>query len=281
MVVSIADTANSQKITNSEIKGNKGGKMYKIWIPKSIPYNIVISGLLQFENIDEWIFYSDHRIDQPVINDIPVEKRPPSDLIKKRLTFKHDFQPHQQVEVIYEGQAQKAVIKDILPDGSIQLKLSNIVICTSKIQNLAPSGTFIQESNTTYQKNVKFPSIDAAVDLGFEAGQKLMFLYQNREFHTCTILDTRLHFLNIQLDTIDNIKYIISVHDTNIFPVGWPQTKGIEFFVPQSILNKKECNAEVTDIGKSEELPEKPKFQGSWCPPVLLKYLNAVSNLSC
>ena len=29
MVVSIADTANSQKITNSEIKGNKGGKCIK------------------------------------------------------------------------------------------------------------------------------------------------------------------------------------------------------------------------------------------------------------
>ena len=159
------------------------------------------------------------------MNDIPIEKRPPSDLVKKRLNFKHNFQPQQQVEVIYEGQAHKALIKDILSDGSLQLKLSNIVICTSKIQNLAPLGTFIQESNTTYQKNVKFPSIDTAVDLGFETGQKLMFLYQNREFHTCTILDTRLHFLNIQLDTIDNIKYIISVHDTNIFPVGWPQTK--------------------------------------------------------
>ena len=77
----------------------------------------------------------------------------------------------------------------------------------------------------------KFHKLTNAEELGFDIGQKLMILIRKREFHPCTVIKLIDHFLTLKIDTLDGKEYICSAHDPIIFPLSWPQTQGLKFFI--------------------------------------------------
>ena len=253
MTVSLKDPLDCRKTTDVEIKENLGG-------------------LLKFENMEEWIFYSSPRISQP--KDVSkAKKRPPKDLVKPHKA-KHDLQKDDVLEAIVNGEAQKACVQNIdISEGTIELKLldkEGEVLIWNHVYDLAPLGTFLKEDQSS---SAKLPKLDPACDHGFESGQKLLYLYQNQEFHSCTILDTKLHFIILQLDTKKDVQVIVSIYDTAIFPHSWCQTNGIEFHIPKSYIPKSEFPIiEEEPVVKKQPEKANRNDQGSWCPPIYFNY---------
>ena len=82
----------------------------------------------------------------------------------------------------------------------------------------------------------KFHKLTNAEELGFDIGQKLMILIRKREFHPCTVIKLIDHFLTLKIDTLDGKEYICSAQDPIIFPLSWPQTQGLKFFIRLDLI---------------------------------------------
>ena len=289
MMVSIQDANNCNVTKNVKISLNQGG-LLRLEEGNNSPS-------IQQERT----FYSNPRIGQPLpdnenettADDVKIQK-PPRDVIKTKSISQHELVSGDTLEVIYEGQPYKAKIEQVFENASFRLKLHgckdiNEVIWSNIVQ-LAPCGTFFDQDYDSnawqWQCMAKLPALETAESLGFAPQQKLMVLYRGREFHPCTILETKMHFLKLQLDTKeendDNNQIILSVHDTKHFPLSWCQDNTIDFFVPKKILPKEspqvveeklldnENSSSSSTSFKSNKTEQ--NHQGSWCPPIYFNY---------
>ena len=126
MIVSIQDANNSHLTKNVKILQNQGGCL-KIEGGEGSPSN------------QEWIFYSNPRIGQP-LPDIETEitdnnvkyQKPPRDVIKTKSISTSELVSGDTLEVIYEGRPYKAKVEQVFEDASFRLKLNDCKDNTDK-----------------------------------------------------------------------------------------------------------------------------------------------------
>jgi len=244
-------------------------------------------GLLHLQNRekieeDDLIFYNSPKISQILQkSNCTGLTKPPSDLIKQQYQLNYDFVKNEDVEVLIDGNAH---IGTVLEDGLLKLKVDKDTVITSPHYSLCPLGTFLDFSQTNAQNQTapkeKFHKLTNAEELGFDIGQKLMILIRKREFHPCTVIKLIDHFLTLKIDTLDGKEYICSAHDPIIFPLSWPQTQGLKFFIRKSIL--KDMPILAKDKPLDEDLVQKESSVvekndsieegSSWCQPVYFNY---------
>ena len=234
-------------------------------------------GLLHLQDLttlnEEWLFYSHPRIGYDKTTSL---KKPPRDVIKPLSNKEHDLEVGQAIEIILDGDVKMAKIQKVLEDKNLKIELQDkteITVNALMSYNILPPGTF----HETVEKKENFEKFTTAEELGFDKDQRLMLLH-NKEFHPCTVKSVKIHVLVLNIDTLDDKEFKISIHDPNIFPLQWTSNHGLEFHIPKSYQKIKEVTEEEKQskneiLEKVEEAKEEfDEKSSSWCPPVFFNY---------